>query len=169
MRIFVASWFFPPATSSEGLVTYKLLRNSNLEYDVFSSTSRQWGYKAKTGFNKEENIHSYTIETDSIEKWVDACIEKFEELNKLYAYECIMTRSTPPESILVGKAIKERYPKIKWIASFGDPVANNPYELKAYVTDSIKIDSFEKAEVLASLRQDNGKINRTGKRLFCVL
>ena len=56
MNIFVASWFFPPATSSEGIVTYKLLRNSQHQYDVCSSTSRQWGYKAAMGRRDEQNL-----------------------------------------------------------------------------------------------------------------
>ena len=33
-KILVISWFYPPINSSEGLVTYKLLRNSKLQYDV---------------------------------------------------------------------------------------------------------------------------------------
>ena len=38
-----------------------------------------------------------------------------------------MTRSMPPESHEVGLKIKKIKPSIKWIASFGDPIANNPY------------------------------------------
>ena len=33
-RILVISWYFPPINSSEGLVTYKLLKNSKYQYDV---------------------------------------------------------------------------------------------------------------------------------------
>ena len=32
----VISWFYPPGNSSEGLVTYKLLKNSKYQYDVFT-------------------------------------------------------------------------------------------------------------------------------------
>ena len=152
MNIFVASWFFPPATSSEGIVTYKLLRNSRHHYDVFSSTSKQWGYQAVMHRCNENNICSYTIETDRIEDWVEASIQKFEELYPERMYSCIMTRSTPPESILIGQRIKQQHPEVKWIASLADPVANNPYELKGYVDDCKTLEPAQKAEVKAALR-----------------
>ncbi len=139
MKIFVASWFFPPTTSSEGIVTYKLLRNSSHTYDVFCSGSRQWSYSSAMGTFDDENITVYTIETDDIDKWVRWCVKQFESKYEEERYECIMTRSTPPESILVGREIKKRHPEIKWIASLADPVANNPYELKAYIDDSTSL------------------------------
>ena len=80
MNIFVASWFFPPATSSEGIVTYKLLRNSKYHYDVFSSTSRQWGYQKPMQRVEDQNLTCYSVETDDIEEWVEASVAKFEEL-----------------------------------------------------------------------------------------
>lgn len=165
MNIFVASWFFPPATSSEGIVTYKLLRNSQHQYDVCSSTSRQWGYKAAMGRRDEQNLTCYPVETDSIDEWVDACVAKFEELHPQRDYACVMTRSTPPESILVGLKIKEKHPEVKWIASLADPVSNNPYELKAYVDECKTLTDAQKAE----LRQDlldsqEAKLDRWEKR-----
>lgn len=151
MNIFVASWFFPPATSSEGIVTYKLLRNSKNQYDVFSSTSKQWGYDAFLRQNDEKNILCYTVETDNIDEWVQASIRKFEELYPKRKYDCLMTRSTPPESILIGLQIKQLHPEIKWIASLGDPVANNPYELKAYIDDCNTLNNAEKNQLRAAL------------------
>ena len=145
MNIFVASWFFPPATSSEGIVTYKLLRNSRHHYDVFSSTSKQWGYKAAMRMRGEKNIDICTVETDDISEWVDFCVAQFEKRYAQQKYDCVMTRSTPPESILVGLRIKEKYPQVRWIASLADPVANNPYELKAYVDNSVTLSAGEKA------------------------
>ena len=92
MNIFVASWFFPPATSSEGIVTYKLLRNSRHHYDVFSSTSKQWGYKAAMRMRGEKNIDTYTVETDDISEWVDFCVAQFEKRYAQQKYDCVMTR-----------------------------------------------------------------------------
>lgn len=164
MNIFVASWFFPPATSSEGIVTYKLLRNSGNRYDVFSSTSKQWGYKSTMRMLGEENITQYTIETDDIQEWVDFCVEKFEELYARQKYDCVMTRSTPPESILVGQRIKEKYPQVKWIASLADPVANNPYELRAYVDTCPTLSGNEKASLRAALRSTNEELLKPWER-----
>ena len=176
MKIFVASWFFPPATSSEGIVTYKLLRNSKHQYDVFSSTSKQWGYQNTMQQLNDKNIRCFTISTGSIDEWVDASIEQFEKLYPEENYECIMTRSMPPESILIGKRIKEKYPHIKWIASLADPIANNPYEIKAYIDDCLTLNSKEKEELKAALRSADMKaINaweqrpETGVKLLCKL
>lgn len=176
MNIFVASWFFPPATSSEGIVTYKLLRNSRHHYDVFSSTSKQWGYKAAMRMRGEKNIDIYTVETDDISEWVDFCVAQFEKRYAQQKYDCVMTRSTPPESILVGLRIKEKYPQVRWIASLADPVANNPYELKAYVDDSVTLSAGEKAALKQALRTGGKdaleaweKRPETGIKLLCKL
>lgn len=176
MNIFVASWFFPPSTSSEGIVTYKLLRNSRHSYDVFSSTSKQWGYNASMHLHGEKNIHSYTIETDDIQEWADACVAQFEKLYPQKRYICVMTRSTPPESILVGQQIKEKYPQVKWIASLADPVANNPYELKAYIEDCPTLFEGDKQALRQALRSSNEALLKpwetrpeSGIRLLCKL
>ena len=144
MNIFVAAWYYPPVTSSEGIVTYKLLRKSGNNYDVCSSLSEKWSYHTSFGSYDEPNITTHTIDTDSIDEWVDYCVDKFEELHTARKYECIMTRSTPPESILVGLKIKERHPEVKWIASLADPVANNPYELHSYIDDNPLLTQREK-------------------------
>lgn len=176
MNIFVASWFFPPATSSEGIVTYKLLRNSKYHYDVFSSTSRQWGYHKTMQQAEEQNLTCYNIETDDIEEWVEASIEKFEELYPKRQYKCIMTRSMPPESTLVGMRIKEKHPEVKWIASLADPIANNPYELKAYIDDCTTIRAKQKSALRAALQDGREdclikweKRPEEGIRLLCKL
>lgn len=132
MRIFTASWFFPPGTSSEGLVTFKLLKYSRHVYDVCCSASRNWSYD-KDSVMTADHIHVYPVRTDSITEWVKACISLFKKLDAQYNYSCVMTRSTPPESILVGLAIKKIRPSIQWIASFADPVYRNPYEMDGLV------------------------------------
>ena len=105
MRVFVACWFFPPSVSSEGIVTYKLLRNSNHEFDVCSSLSQQWSYERQTLPLKADNITPITVDTDDLKEWVDECIRVFEERHAKTPYDAIMTRSMPPESIEVGKRI----------------------------------------------------------------
>ena len=80
MNIFVASWFFPPTTSSEGIVTYKLLRNSKNNYDVFCSTSRQWSYSSAMDMAEDDKIKVYSIETDEIEEWQKWAVDQFEKM-----------------------------------------------------------------------------------------
>ena len=176
MRVFVASWFFPPATSSEGIVTYKLLRNSGYQYDVFSSSSKQWGYKADMKRMDEKNIETFAIETDSIDEWVEWCIDQFDQMYESRKYDCIMTRSTPPESILVGDTIKKKYPDIKWIASLADPVAGNPYELKAYIDDCPTLSDNQKIYLRNAIRDNKEELldewekrPEAGVKLLCKL
>jgi len=176
VNIFVASWFFPPSTSSEGIVAYKLLKNSKYHYDVFSSTSKQWGYHEAMQQAEESNLTCYHIETDDVTDWVDASIQKFEELYPKQQYRFVMTRSMPPESILVGMRIKEKHPEVKWIASLADPIANNPYELKAYIDDCATIKANQKVALKEALQESGGeslakweKRPEDGIRLLCKL
>lgn len=125
-RILVISWYFPPVNSSEGLVTFKLLKNSKYKYDVFTQkNSKDWAYNNEEYELVSENVKTYFSDCDSIKEWVEEGI-KFFDKNK-DKYDIIMTRSMAPESHEIGQAIKEKYPEIKWIASFGDPIAKNPY------------------------------------------
>ena len=176
MNIFVAAWYYPPVTSSEGIVTYKLLRKSKHNYDVFSSLSENWSYHTAFDSFEEPNINTYTINTDNIDEWVEASIAKFEELYPSRKYDCIMTRSTPPESILIGLKIKEKYSDVKWIASLADPVANNPYEIKAYIEDNPLLTKREKKIFKINLMQQSNsyleplkKRSENGIQLLCKL
>ena len=159
MKIFVAGWFFPPSTSSEGIVTYKLLRNSGHEYHVFSSRSKLWTYSAQMSFRGEQNLKAFSLETDDIDEWANWCVKEFCRRQETEHFDAVMTRSTPPESIQVGLRIKERYPDVKWIASLADPVANNPYELKAYIDDNPTLSNTRKNLLKLALRSvDAGQL-----------
>lgn len=125
-RILVISWFFPPINSSEGLVTYKLLKNSFFEYDVFCQNSNSsWSYGEDKAFPKCPNINTIYSDANNLNDWKKEAIDFFYKNHE--NYDIVMTRSMPPESHEVGLAIKQKFPNIKWIASFGDPIANNPY------------------------------------------
>lgn len=129
-RILVISWFFPPVNSSEGLVTYKLLRKSKYEYDVFTQKKVDlWSYGNKDYLPEAENVKSILSNADNLKDWETDAVEYYKKnINK---YDIVMTRSMPPESHKIGLEIKKINPKVKWIASFGDPIADNPYtELK---------------------------------------
>lgn len=125
-RILVISWFYPPVNSSEGLVTYKLLKASKYEYDVFCQKNNDlWSYGNKDELPQSDNVKSIYAKAKDLEEWVTEAIEFFKE-NK-DKYDIVMTRSMPPESHQIGLKIKEIKPEVIWIASFGDPIADNPY------------------------------------------
>ena len=150
MRIFVISWFFPPSNSSEGVVTFKLLKGSKHSYLVCHAISDNWGYSKPSISNFPSNIHTRWIKTNSIKEWEDFCYKVFIEENAREPFNAIMTRTMPPESIQVALSIREKFPLIPWVASFGDPISKSPYNL-----DEIKncswLEEKTKHEIIASL------------------
>lgn len=128
-KILVISWFYPPINSSEGLVTYKLLRNSKLQYDVcMQESNASWSYGKNEKLPEAANVTRIPVAADDLEMWKEAAVEYFRKNKE--KYDIVMTRSMPPESHMIGLKIKEIKPEIIWIASFGDPIANNPFVLK---------------------------------------
>lgn len=125
-KILVISWFYPPVNSSEGLVTYKLLKSSKYNYDVFTQKNCSlWSYTNKDTLPQASNVNSIFAKADNLNDWINEAVEYYK--NNVNKYDIVMTRSMPPESHQIGLKLKEINPKIKWIASFGDPIANNPY------------------------------------------
>ena len=128
-KILVISWFYPPINSSEGLVTYKLLRNSKLQYDVcMQESNASWSYGKNEKLPEASNVTRIPVAADDLEIWKEAAVEYFRKNKE--KYDIVMTRSMAPESHMIGLKIKEIKPEIIWIASFGDPIANNPFVLK---------------------------------------
>lgn len=127
-KAFVISWYFPPVNSSEGLVTFKLLKNSKYNYDVFTQNNNlNWTYGNKENDLVSKNINTIFSKSNSPRDWIKEGIEYFKEHSEDYSY--IMSRSMAPESHEMALEIKKLFPNVKWIASFGDPICNNPYRL----------------------------------------
>ena len=126
MKGFVISWFYPPINSSEGLVTFKLLNQSGIQHDVFTQKDNDlWSYNTSEKSLTNPSIGTIFGDSSSLERWVTSCIDYFDKHHK--EYDFIMSRSMPPESHIAAMAIKQKYPHIKWVASFGDPIYNSPY------------------------------------------
>ena len=127
MRGFVISWFFPPINSSEGLVTFKLLKNSKYDYDVYTQKNNLvWTYKTNEDKLKSDNINTVFSKANNYVDWIEEGVKYFSDNKEKYDF--IMSRSMPPDSHTLALRIKKQYPNIKWIASFGDPIDNNPFE-----------------------------------------
>lgn len=127
----IVSWFFPPATSAEGLVTFKLLRNSQSRYDVVSADNRSWSYDADSELTSP-NIRAFYVKAKAPSDWVRGCVEKCEALCAETPYDFIMTRAMPPESHIAGLKMKKKRPGLLWIASMADPIGRNPYDYGRY-------------------------------------
>ena len=129
-RILVISWFFPPVNSSEGLVTYKLLNNSKNNYDVFTQKSNNsWAYKQSDNLYINDNINRIYSNAKDLDEYYEEAIEYYNK--NVDKYDVVMTRSMPEISHEIGLKIKKINPSVIWIASFGDPISNNPFTKKA--------------------------------------
>lgn len=148
MRGFVISWYFPPINSSEGLVTFKLLKNSKYKYDVFTQKINEaWTYGSKEIDLVSNNINTIFAKSGDFNNWVKEGVEYFEKNYKKYDF--IMSRSMAPESHTIAYEIKKRHPEIKWIASFGDPLCDNPfnYFISQHSEYSLKGKGFENISI----------------------
>lgn len=98
-----------------------------------------------------DNIVVYPIQTDDISVWVDEAVACFEKLHQPQPYDAFMTRSTPPESILVAEKIREKYPDIPWIASIADPIGKSPYDIKGLLLESTELSEEDKTNFQLAL------------------
>jgi len=142
-RIFVVSWFYPPLNSSEGLVTAKLLGRSQYDYDVFTeSACEQWSYGRSAALPEADSVHRIEARASSPSAFADEAFRYFQ--SHADEYSLVMTRSMPPECHAAGLRIKEAFPAVPWLASFGDPIKDNPYRhldetmYSAWSRDSLK-------------------------------
>ncbi len=125
---FVISWYYPPGNSSEGLVTYKLLKNSDFEYDVFTRkpvSRSMWDRKTNESDLVAKNVNICQAEALDAQPWVEEAVEFFRQNHTKYDF--IMSRAMPVDSHIAAAKIKAEFPDMPWVASFGDPLVNSPY------------------------------------------
>lgn len=125
---FVISWYYPPGNSSEGLVTFKLLKNSKYQYDVWTRADQQqnvWDRKSNEDKLVADNVRIIPGKCGNEREWVEEGIKYFIEHKD--EYDFVMSRSMPVESHEIAMKIREKFPEVKWIASFGDPIVDTPY------------------------------------------
>lgn len=125
---FVISWYYPPGNSSEGLVTFKLLKNSKYNYDVWTRANQQqsvWDRKSDESKLVADNVEVIKCDCKNMKDWVKEGLKYFVDHRE--EYDFIMSRSMPVESHELAVKIHEKYPDLKWIASFGDPIIDTPY------------------------------------------
>lgn len=132
-RILVIAWFYPPVNSSEGVVTYKLLEHSEHDYDVFTQKKNNAAGYVQTELKCGDNIRKIYCEKEGRQAFRAAAVEYY--ASHIGEYDIVMTRSMPEFDHSVGLDIKKINPNVTWIASFGDPIAENPY----YIIDNLRI------------------------------
>ena len=141
--MFVVPGPFVPYNDTITLLTYKRLRNLDLDMDVFAFRGKE-DKGLFQELEKDENFKkfhiTYTSEVDHaiarnhpwrlpeslilMYKYIQDSVKEFEKGN----YKYLFTSIVPGISHLCGKAIKKRHPEVIWYASFSDPFKNSPYK-----------------------------------------
>lgn len=147
--MFVVPGSFVPYNDTVTLLTYKRLRNLDLDMDVFCFKGKEDRSLVKE-LEKDEQFKKfhlkYTTDLDwavprnyplrlpvslvYMHKYINDALKEFEKGD----YKYLFTSIVPGVSHLAGLKIKRKHPEVKWIASFSDPFKHSPYK-KADLSD----------------------------------
>ena len=142
-RMFVVPGAFVPSNDTVTLLTYKRLRNLDLDMDVFAFKGKVDKGLLKE-LEKDECFKKFNITYTSdidwaiprnypfrlpiglilMNKYVHDSLKQFEKGNYKYLYTSIV----PGISHICGAYIKKKHPEVIWYASFSDPFKNSPYK-----------------------------------------
>lgn len=154
-KILVISWHFPPYKSSSAFNLFKRFKDTGFDYDVIQigrnhlpdnegmflySNSKFTRYEISVPNEDSRNI-------ESREFYVSQVIDLVQSLMKKNHYSAMLSHSHEMASHLAALKIKELYSELPWAASFGDPIAANPYN-KEYNFPLIDVDSVSETMVL---------------------
>ena len=154
-KALIISWHFPPYKSSSGFNLFKRLKDSGYEYDIIQC-KREEGQDNLAMFKyASEKMNRYEIQVPtknprdrSTRETFIATAEKFVELLlKQNYYQAIISHSHEIVSHLAALAVKREHPSLPWIASFGDPIGANPFNI-SYQFPLLEEDSRSETEVL---------------------
>lgn len=128
----VFSYHFLPYISAEAIVTYKLLskNENNLDICILKDLEASIDENIKI----PNHIKIFEIKSKS-KNWVFLMITYYIYcLKKYYSekYDFIHSRTSPFFGHLPAMTIKRLNKNIPWIASFSDPISNNPYFIHWY-------------------------------------
>ncbi len=142
-RMFVVPGSFVPYNDTVTLLSYKRLRNVDMDMDVFCFKGKEDPSLLKE-LESDENFKkfhiSYTSDLDwaiprnyplrlpfgliLMNKYIFDSLKEFEKGE----YTHLFTSIVPGISHIAGAKIKRKHPEIEWIASFSDPFKGSPYK-----------------------------------------
>lgn len=142
-KMFIVPGPFVPHNDTITLLTYKRLRNLDLDMDVFAFKGKDDKGLLKE-LERDDNFKKFNIKYTSdldhaiarnhpwrlpeslvlMYKYIKDSLKEFEKGE----YKYLFTSIVPGISHLCGKAIKKKHPEVIWYASFSDPFKNSPYK-----------------------------------------
>ena len=154
-KVLVVSWHFPPYKSSSAFNLFKRLKDTGYEYDVLQIKRADKPDNAEMFRYASSRFNRYEIEVptenarDPVARnhFVDKVLDFYRCLKDHNHYRVMISHSHEIASHLAAMGIKRANPDLRWIASFGDPIAANPYN-KAYQFPMLEEDSRIETEVL---------------------
>ena len=133
--VFLIAWHFPPYKASSGFNLFKRIKDSRLHFDVVQlkrekeDANLSMFQHARATFERSEitlpDSESRSIENRAL--FCEKCLELFEKKSRDKHYLYLMSHSHEFASHLAAMHIRKKYPHLRWIASFGDPIGANPY------------------------------------------
>ncbi|UDM08493.1 hypothetical protein LG409_06185 [Halomonas sp. NyZ770] len=154
-KVLVVSWHFPPYKSSSAFNLFKRLKDTGYEYDVLQikradkpDNEGMFRYAASR-FNRYE-IEVPTEDArdpQAREHYVEKVLDFYQRLKEHSHYRVMISHSHEIASHLAAMAIKKANPELRWVASFGDPIAANPFN-ESYKFPMLEEDSQTETEVL---------------------
>ncbi len=141
--MFVVPGSFVPYNDTVTILSYKRLRNLDMDMDVFCFKGKEDPSLLKE-LEKDENFKKFHIKYTSdldwaiprnyplrlpaglllMNKYVSDALKEFEKGE----YEYLFTSIVPGISHIAGYKIKKKHPEVIWIASFSDPFKGSPYK-----------------------------------------
>lgn len=141
--MFIVPGEFVPYNDTVTLLSYKRLRNLDLDMDVFCLKGKEDNsiieeLEKDESFKKFNIKYSYDLDWAVprnnplrlpaslfvANKYVNDAVKEFEKKN----YKYLFTSIVPGISHIAGYKIKKRNPNVFWIASFSDPFKGSPYK-----------------------------------------
>lgn len=154
-KVLVVSWHFPPYKSSSAFNLFKRLKDTGYEYDVLQikradkpDNEGMFRY-ASSRFNRYEIEvpNEDARDPEARAHYVQKVLDFYRRLKDHNHYRVMISHSHEIASHLAAMAIKKANPELRWVASFGDPIAANPFN-ESYKFPMLEEDSRTEAEVL---------------------
>ncbi|WP_201540843.1 glycosyltransferase [Psychrobacter sp. 1044] len=154
-KILIVSWHFPPYKSSSAFNLFKRLKDTGYEYDVLQigradKPDNEAMFRfASSCFNRYEIDMASENARDPAARvhYINKVLEFYQALKQKNHYLAMISHSHEIASHMAAMAIKKRSPELRWLASFGDPIAANPFN-DSYQFPMLKEDSQTEAQVL---------------------
>ena len=142
-KMFIVPGTFVPYNDTVTLLSYKRLRNLDLDMDVFCFKGKE-DKGLINELNNDECFKKFNIKyTNDLDwaiarnhplrlpaslilmnKYIEDSLKEFEKKD----YKYLFTSIAPGISHICGKRIKKKHPDVIWYASFSDPFKNSPYK-----------------------------------------